>query len=227
MSGSAETEALEDITASVADAVSHGILVTESDGSIAYSNSAVAPLLGLDGAIASLEAALSREPKAAEALFRMLRAVERGQSHAEEISLPAKGAVSEAEAARRVLPVCCLSARLARPTNRRTAAPCGKSPTSPTTAAAKPPRSMSCASALLLRHGLSWRHRRRRRQRHLSRQRYGCALVGPRNPCHADKGARLTDILSADAIQLLWAQARKTRSPLQASISTCAAPTVA
>ena len=204
-----ETEALEDITASVADAVSHGILVTESDGSIAYSNSAVAPLLGLDGAIGSLEAALSREPKAAEALFRMLRAVERGQSHAEEISLPAKGAVSEAEtAARRVL--------------RLSVRPFGK--------ADKPAdrralwqitditddRSRETSALDELRAQLSY----------YDMASVGVIAAGADNailhanatvarwlglatPAIADKGARLTDILSADAIQLLWAQARK------------------
>lgn len=68
------------------DTADHGILITSRDGRSLFANREFRELLGLDadGSLHSLEEALTGEPFAAECLFRLMRAVERGEIRSEE-----------------------------------------------------------------------------------------------------------------------------------------------
>jgi len=89
----------------IADAWPDGILITNRLGLAVYGNAAFAGLVptGATGGLPSLELWLSGEPAASEALFRLVRAGERGESRTEEIDLPAHaGAATSARRTYRI-----------------------------------------------------------------------------------------------------------------------------
>ncbi|MEZ5851088.1 MAG: ATP-binding protein [Hyphomicrobiaceae bacterium] len=71
---------------SALDTADHGVLISSRDGRPLFANREFRELLGLDsdGSLRTLEEALAGEPFAAECLFRLMRAVERGEMRAEE-----------------------------------------------------------------------------------------------------------------------------------------------
>ena len=78
-----------DLLRASADAASEPQFIARTDGTVLYSNAAVEVLLGRHdaGALSALEAALSHDPEATQALFRLIRAGERGEAHQEIIRL--------------------------------------------------------------------------------------------------------------------------------------------
>ncbi|MBX9926457.1 MAG: PAS domain-containing protein, partial [Hyphomicrobiaceae bacterium] len=83
-------------TEQIADAWPDGILITDRIGAAVYANAAFAGLVPAPAArgLSALELWLSGEPSASEALFRLVRAGERGEARSEEIDLPANGSGS-------------------------------------------------------------------------------------------------------------------------------------
>ncbi len=82
-----------EIVASAADQIADALILTRADGSLAYANEAAARMLG--GAVrqraASIEAILAGIPGASEPAYRLLRAAARGDSASEELAPPSVG----------------------------------------------------------------------------------------------------------------------------------------
>jgi two-component system, cell cycle sensor histidine kinase and response regulator CckA len=78
-----------DLVAAMAANIGVGVLITGRNGRTVFSNATFARLTGSNrlGAMRTLDEALAEEPAAAEALFRLTRAVERGEAQAEEYQL--------------------------------------------------------------------------------------------------------------------------------------------
>lgn len=74
----------------IADAWPDGVLITNRLGTAVYVNAAFDALVPAtsDGGLSSLEQWLAGEPAASEALFRLVRAGERGEARTEEFALP-------------------------------------------------------------------------------------------------------------------------------------------
>ncbi len=72
-----------------AEHLDHGFLLTARDGTPLVANGDFRLLVGVDneGALGRLEDAFAGEPQAAESLFRLMRAAERGEMRAEEFRL--------------------------------------------------------------------------------------------------------------------------------------------
>lgn len=73
-----------DAAQAAADTLGDGLQLTAADGKIIYANPAMASLYGTSAA-PSLEHLFAGEPRAEEALYRLLRASERGEPRTEEI----------------------------------------------------------------------------------------------------------------------------------------------
>jgi two-component system cell cycle sensor histidine kinase/response regulator CckA len=90
-----ESAAEADLAKAVVEACDDGIFVSTRDGRGLYANRALTALLGRSevGEGHVLETAFSGEPRATEALFRLARAAERGESREEEfcVGAPAAG----------------------------------------------------------------------------------------------------------------------------------------
>lgn len=80
----------EAATETIADAWPDGILITTRLGGAVYANAALGRLVSQSDpqGLAALELWLAGEPSASEALFRLVRAGERGEARTEEIDLP-------------------------------------------------------------------------------------------------------------------------------------------
>ena len=80
--------------ATAVDSLDHGIMVAAADGSIEAVNEGWRELVGIgpDGVPRGLDAAFAGEPQAAECLFRLIRAAERGETRAEELRVRGAGA---------------------------------------------------------------------------------------------------------------------------------------
>ena len=94
-----------DLVTAVAANIGVGVLITGGNGRTVFANAAFARLTGSNrlGELRTLDEALAEEPAAAEALFRLTRAVERGDAHVEEYQLSrGTGAVAGARSARGV-----------------------------------------------------------------------------------------------------------------------------
>ncbi|MEQ1672289.1 MAG: PAS domain-containing protein, partial [Hyphomicrobium sp.] len=78
-----------DILKAAADAIDEPQMVARADGSVLYWNPAFEALFGRSdaGPRAALELAVSGDPEAAQALFRLMRAAERGETRREDIRL--------------------------------------------------------------------------------------------------------------------------------------------
>jgi two-component system, cell cycle sensor histidine kinase and response regulator CckA len=78
-----------DLVGTVAANIGVGVLITGRNGRSLFSNASFADLAGRNrlGELRTLDEALAEEPAAAEALFRLTRAVERGDALAEEYQL--------------------------------------------------------------------------------------------------------------------------------------------
>ena len=78
-----------DVLKAAADATEDPQMVTNTDGNVLYSNQAFETMFGRSdaGPRASLEIAVSGDPEAAQALFRLMRAAERGEARREDIRL--------------------------------------------------------------------------------------------------------------------------------------------
>ena len=86
------TNSKEQYAQIAAQTATEGVQVTTRDGTQVYANAAFAQLLGQDAqaAPAPLEDIFAGEPEAAEALYRLLRASERGEAGIEEFSIHIK-----------------------------------------------------------------------------------------------------------------------------------------
>lgn len=86
-----------DLLRCIVEADDTGVLVTDATGRIISHNPALARLLGLNalGEVNTLEALLAGEPVAAETLFRLNRAAERGELAIDEIRLAAAHGTAE------------------------------------------------------------------------------------------------------------------------------------
>jgi two-component system, cell cycle sensor histidine kinase and response regulator CckA len=91
-----------DLVAAMASNIGVGVLITGRNGRTVFSNATFAKLTGSNrlGEMRTLDEAVAEEPAAAEALFRLTRAVERGEASAEEYQLRSV-AVAGASAANR------------------------------------------------------------------------------------------------------------------------------
>jgi two-component system, cell cycle sensor histidine kinase and response regulator CckA len=80
-----------DVLKAAADATDEPQMVARADGSVVYWNPAFETMFGRSdaGPRASLETAVSGDPQAAQALFRLMRAAERGETRREDIRLRA------------------------------------------------------------------------------------------------------------------------------------------
>ncbi len=78
-----------DLLRHIVDADDAGIIVTDSGGRMVAHNTAFATIAGIGplGDINTLEAVLANDPTGSEAIFRLTRAAERGQSSAEELKI--------------------------------------------------------------------------------------------------------------------------------------------
>ncbi|HVZ05426.1 hybrid sensor histidine kinase/response regulator [Hyphomicrobium sp.] len=78
-----------DLLKAAADASDQPQIIAQLDGSVVYANGAIDDMFGRHeaGPFAALEAAMSVEPEATQALFRLTRAVERGETRSEEVRL--------------------------------------------------------------------------------------------------------------------------------------------
>ena len=90
-----------DLVGTVAANIGVGVLITGRNGRTVFSNAPFAKLAGHNrlGELRTLDEALAEEPAAAEALFRLTRAVERGETLVEEYQLRS-GGVGAARGAR-------------------------------------------------------------------------------------------------------------------------------
>lgn len=87
-----------DLLRSIVDADDCGVVVTDAMGAEVARNRAFAALTGQHATgLAALEALLAAEPAAAEALFRLSRAADRGESGAEELYIADRAQVHVAE----------------------------------------------------------------------------------------------------------------------------------
>ncbi|MEL7048046.1 MAG: PAS domain-containing protein, partial [Pseudomonadota bacterium] len=77
----------EQLAQGAADAVLEGLHLTQRDGTVVWANQRLRNLLGTNLTIGTqgIEAALGGRPEAAQALFRLMRAVEQGQTAGEDI----------------------------------------------------------------------------------------------------------------------------------------------
>jgi two-component system cell cycle sensor histidine kinase/response regulator CckA len=75
-----------DVARAAADQVDHGLMVTRRDGEVLFANASFTEVVASDGGNGPrpLETAFAGEPQAAECLFRLLRAAERGEIRSEE-----------------------------------------------------------------------------------------------------------------------------------------------
>jgi two-component system cell cycle sensor histidine kinase/response regulator CckA len=80
-----------ELVKSVADSLDGGIQVVTPLGSIVYSNAAARAICGTAAATVSFNEALSADPQAAEALFRLTRAAECGETRQEEFCVRSDG----------------------------------------------------------------------------------------------------------------------------------------
>jgi two-component system cell cycle sensor histidine kinase/response regulator CckA len=80
-----------ELVKSVAESLDDGIQVVARQGSVVYSNAAARAICGTPTATVSFSEALSAEPEAAEALFRLTRAAECGETRHEEFCIRADG----------------------------------------------------------------------------------------------------------------------------------------
>ena len=80
------------ILSAFADQLGDGVEIRTADGRPVYANQAFARLLGLDpaGAGRGVEEVLAEAPNAAEALYRLMRAAERGYEWEESVLLPSE-----------------------------------------------------------------------------------------------------------------------------------------
>jgi two-component system cell cycle sensor histidine kinase/response regulator CckA len=86
-----------ELAGAAADAIDDGIQISGGDGTVRYSSRVFREFLGTTagGVPRTLEEVLAAEPRAAQALFRLARAAERGQAHAETFQLPLRRAGAE------------------------------------------------------------------------------------------------------------------------------------
>ncbi|MFM9943002.1 MAG: ATP-binding protein [Hyphomicrobiaceae bacterium] len=78
-----------DIPRAAVDDLDQGLMVTRGDGEVLFANAQFVTLVGAEpgGQPRPLETAFAGEPQAAECLFRLLRAAERGEVRAEELKV--------------------------------------------------------------------------------------------------------------------------------------------
>jgi two-component system, cell cycle sensor histidine kinase and response regulator CckA len=83
-----------DLVSAMASHIGVGVLITGRNGRTVFTNAMFAKLAGSNrlGEMRTLDEAVAEEPAAAEALFRLTRAVERGEAAAEEYQLRNSGA---------------------------------------------------------------------------------------------------------------------------------------
>ena len=78
-----------DLLRAAADAAAEPQFIARGDGTVLYANAAVEALVGRNeaGPISAIESILNNDPEATQALFRLIRAGERGEAHQEIIRL--------------------------------------------------------------------------------------------------------------------------------------------
>jgi two-component system cell cycle sensor histidine kinase/response regulator CckA len=82
-----------DLLKAAADALDDPVVIARRDGSVLYWNSAIETMFGRNeaGPFAALEGAFGGDPEAAQSLYRLTRAAERGEARGEDIRLKVIG----------------------------------------------------------------------------------------------------------------------------------------
>ena len=80
---------MADLPRAAVEHMHHGVMVSRRDGAVVFANAEFSAIAGTDagGQPRALEAAFAGEPQAAECLFRLLRAAERGEVRTEEFRI--------------------------------------------------------------------------------------------------------------------------------------------
>ncbi|MEZ5839582.1 MAG: response regulator [Hyphomicrobiales bacterium] len=88
----------DDLTRAYVDSMPEGVLVTDSEGRILYANRAYGDMIGADSAkdVRSVERVFSRDPDAADLVYRLLQAAREGRGAEEEMRLAVPLAGAEA-----------------------------------------------------------------------------------------------------------------------------------
>ncbi|WP_246317122.1 hybrid sensor histidine kinase/response regulator [Hyphomicrobium methylovorum] len=78
-----------DLLKAAADSAAEPQIIAHDDGTVVYANAAMERMFGRHevGPFAALESTMNTDPEAAQALYRLMRAAERGEAHTEEIPL--------------------------------------------------------------------------------------------------------------------------------------------